>query len=607
MHTLLSPFLPPAALALALSVPLAAQHKEHPEDAYRPPPTTSPSVAPSTIVTRGPFRSIQVNVNGAGNNIPNDAANEPTIAIDPTNRNRIVIGWRQFDNIASNFRQAGYARSSDAGATWTFPGSLQPGSFNSDPVLDTDTSGTFYYLGYPSGSTLTLWKSFNGGVTWTSGVTLPGGDKAWMVVDQTGGQGNGHIYCWWQYFTTPPLQFTRSTNGGASFSAALDVAEDVTFGTLAIDSSGTLFAGGLFRQTWSAFRVGRSTNAKNAGVTPTFAGVTVAMNGEMGIQDAPNPGGLMGQAEVATDPSRPSNVYMLCSVDPTGGDPMDVHFVRSTNSGLSFSAPVRVNDDAPGANAWQWFGTMSCSPNGRIDAIWNDTRTSQQATLSETCYSFSLDAGTTWSKNIPIGPQWNSVVGWPNQSKIGDYYDLVSTNDAGHLAYSATYNGEQDVYYVKLGDCNGNGVHDGVDIRDGTSFDSNVNTIPDECETCQPSLGFANSALKLTVCGDPLTLANSKATLLVENGEANRTLLILISPGRFDPPFPFLGAQIVPDPGFAGTVQVVTTTDGTGRKAIVLGGKPNNPVTVYLQGLMISAQNALVASNAVAATVGTSN
>ncbi len=53
--------------------------------------------------------SYQVNVNAAGQNIPNDAANEPSLCIDPQDPRRMAIGWRQFTNINNNFRQAGYA------------------------------------------------------------------------------------------------------------------------------------------------------------------------------------------------------------------------------------------------------------------------------------------------------------------------------------------------------------------------------------------------------------------------------------------------------------------------------------------------------------------
>ena len=57
------------------------------------------------------------------------------LAIDPTAPGRIAIGWRQFDSVTSNFRQAGHAYSADGGRTWTNALPLDPGVFASDPVL----------------------------------------------------------------------------------------------------------------------------------------------------------------------------------------------------------------------------------------------------------------------------------------------------------------------------------------------------------------------------------------------------------------------------------------------------------------------------------------
>src|SRR6185369_16771129 len=91
--------------------------------------------------------SFQVNVNAAGQNIPGDAANEPSMCIDPTNPNRMAVGWRQFDSISSSFRQSGYAFTTNGGLNWTFPGRVEAGNFRSDPVLASDADGVFYYLG----------------------------------------------------------------------------------------------------------------------------------------------------------------------------------------------------------------------------------------------------------------------------------------------------------------------------------------------------------------------------------------------------------------------------------------------------------------------------
>ncbi len=57
----------------------------------------------------------------------------------------MAIGWRQFNTVTSNFRQAGYGYTTNGGQTWTFPGVIEPGVFRSDPVLDSDVDGNFYY------------------------------------------------------------------------------------------------------------------------------------------------------------------------------------------------------------------------------------------------------------------------------------------------------------------------------------------------------------------------------------------------------------------------------------------------------------------------------
>jgi hypothetical protein len=61
-----------------------------------------------------------------------------------------------------------------------------------------------------------------------------------------------------------------------------------------------------------------------------------------------------------------------------------------------------------------------------------------------------MDAGDTWSPNIPISDSFRPSLGYPNQNKIGDYISLVSDNAGGDVAYCATFNFEQDIYYVRV-------------------------------------------------------------------------------------------------------------------------------------------------------------
>ena len=78
--------------------------------------------SPQMISQFGNFISYQVNVDSNGQNIVGDAANEPSICLDPTNPMTMTIGWRQFDSVKSNFRQAGWAYTTNGGISWTFPG-----------------------------------------------------------------------------------------------------------------------------------------------------------------------------------------------------------------------------------------------------------------------------------------------------------------------------------------------------------------------------------------------------------------------------------------------------------------------------------------------------
>src|ERR1700758_2781829 len=70
-----------------------------------PAPPRKIETSPRMVSPFGSFISYQVNVDASGNNIIGDAANECAISVDPTNTNRMAIGWRQFDSVQSNFRQ----------------------------------------------------------------------------------------------------------------------------------------------------------------------------------------------------------------------------------------------------------------------------------------------------------------------------------------------------------------------------------------------------------------------------------------------------------------------------------------------------------------------
>ncbi|MBK9097686.1 MAG: T9SS type A sorting domain-containing protein [bacterium] len=431
-------------------------HNEFVDDEYIPDLRESQERSPSYNYSRNSIVTTQVNVDANGQNIVGDAANEPSIAVDRNNPNRIAIGWRQFNTISNNFRQAGFGYTSNGGQTWTFPGVIEPGVFRSDPVLESDAEGNFYYnsLAVDPDYFCDVFKSTTGGSAWGDKAYAQGGDKQWMEIDKSNSSGNGHFYAYWNssYSVCPPGSFTRSIDG-IFFEDCVTIPSDPYWGTLAVASNGDLIVGGSIG--WD-FLVAKSSNAKNpAQVVSWDMSTVVSLDGSINFGTGPNPGGLLGQTIIAIDTSGGpyhNNIYLLCSVERNSNpDPLDIMFVRSTDGGLTWSSPIKINDD-PGTSAWQWFGTMSVAPNGRIDVIWLDTRDNPGTYLSSLYYSNSFDGGVTWSPNERLSDDFDPHVGWPNQNKMGDYFDMVSEVNGAHLAWAATFTGGQDVYYSFITD-----------------------------------------------------------------------------------------------------------------------------------------------------------
>lgn len=445
---------------------------------------------------------VQVNVAADSSNIFGDAANEPTLAVDPTAPDRMVVAWRQFDDPERDLRTAGWATTVDGGRSWTFHGPVEPGVWASDPVLAADDQGRFYLLGVDNTFTAcTLHISDSGGTSWSPRIPARGGDKPWMAVDSD----RGHVYVTWDrdFSCCGETNFARSLDGGSTFEEAVSIDSPIALGTMTVGLDGEVYLGGMV--DFALFAVARSDDARDPAATPGFTIVEIDLDGTFGFFIEPNPHGLSGMPWVATGPrtgSSPAPVYLLASVNPPDSDPLDVHLVRSDDGGATWTEPILVNSAATAG--WQWFGSLDVAPDGRLDAIWYDSPDEEDPGRTRVVYASSDDLGETWSEPVVLSPEFDSHVGWPaERDRLGDYVHLRSDTLGANLAFAATFNGEQDIYFVRIGprDCNRNGIPDTDDVlagepdcdRDGAldvcelatgaEPDDNQDGIPDRCQS----------------------------------------------------------------------------------------------------------------------------
>ena len=463
------------------------------------------SAATPAQLNIGAYSSVQMNVDAYGQNILGDAAHEPTIAYDPHNPSKLVAGWKQFASVLSGNRQGGWAYSNNGGKDWHFEGVLTPGQQRTNIMVDVDSNGHFFYqnLHYgPSGDyaqDVQVFKSVNGGVSWLDPVYAhgEGADKGRIGIDRSGTSSNGNIYLHWRE-GLDDRHFTRSTDGGLSYDDPVAIPDKPAFGTIAVGPEGQVYIGGRTelgslvgaKLVFNTYLFSTSLNARDPLAIPTFTTQEINLGGApvmFQFQNNPNQYGPIGDVQVGVDQSTGpmrGNIYVLASVDPVGVDNQDVNFIRSTDGGQTWSAPIKINTDAADRNAYQWFAMQGVAPNSRIDAVWYDTRGSLQPAVSQLYYAYSWDGGLTWSQNQPVTTAFNTHIAYPlGAQKLGDYSHLVSDKNGAHVAYTATFNGEQDVYYLNVfPDCNNNNKSDVLDISQRQSGDINRNHIPDFCE-----------------------------------------------------------------------------------------------------------------------------
>jgi hypothetical protein len=187
-------------------------------------------------------------------------------------------------------------------------------------------------------------------------------------------------------------------------------------------------------------------------------------------------------------------VYVAWSDYATGD--ADIMFTASATGGLTWSPPVRVNQDPVGNGADQWAPHMMVDINtGEIKITYYDRRNDPAGNLLiETFASSSLDGGVTWTDWIisdvgPMPPVTTLAVG--PALYVGDYLfsDFNWLSGYGAIWNDGRNGGDQDVYFE--------------DVQTPWGTDSDGDGIPDAADNC-PAVFNPNQAITIGLTGDVL-------------------------------------------------------------------------------------------------------
>ena len=346
---------------------------------------------------------------------------EPSIAVNALDATQVVTAYQ--DN-------AHVAYSLDGGTTWQIAAGTEAANYkvSGDVSITYDKQGhaILCYIAFDKLGTSSYWghnssrngifvrRSLDGGKTWEANhipVTeqpnetpdhrfVPWEDKPYIVADNTNSSYAGNLYIGWTRWTLEDsqIQFSRSTDGGKTWSAPLEI--DTDRGLPRDDNgavegfSGTVASDGSLYAVWGDSVHILLTSSKDGGVhfSPARPIVKTApiMFQLQGLDRA------NGFPVIAADPRTPGTLYLSWS-DYRNGD-LDVFCSSSTDRGQTWGPAVRVNSDPIHNGSDQFFHWLAVDPrDGSVNLVFYDRRVDPKNQQQIVVLARSTDGGRTFA------------------------------------------------------------------------------------------------------------------------------------------------------------------------------------------------------------------
>ncbi|MBI4835381.1 MAG: hypothetical protein HY811_11280 [Planctomycetes bacterium] len=328
-----------------------------------------------------------IRVDDTGNNVITQSS--PSIAIDENGN--IYASWTDERNGHPDIY---FSKSTDSGAT--FGANIKVNDNNasaSKPSMALDSNGNILIAwqdernGNPD---IYFAQSANGGITFTANTRVDdtGVSTATQSTPVIGiHQGSNSIYAAWidEREGAKHIYFTKSTNGGTSFSAniKIDDAGSITPDnvSLAVDDNDNIYI------SWKDERNGSPDiyfdTSNNGGAS---FGVDKKVNSVSSSSGFP---------KIAVDSN--SNIYLAWQDNRNGN--LDIYFSSSTDTGTTFSADLRVDNTGISTSSQQAPVIITDSIN--IYITWQDNRNGPPD-AGDIYFAQSITATPNFTTNVRI-------------------------------------------------------------------------------------------------------------------------------------------------------------------------------------------------------------
>ncbi len=329
-----------------------------------------------------------------------------------------------------------------------------------DPVQTYDSLGNLYYENMYGSSILgcKVVVSTDNGATWSPSVTaIAGVDKNWLAADQTAGPYANYVYTVMtsnsggnfarsmDHGQTWSTTFTTSTQSLPGMMVCVGPHENTQGGAVYVVTNG----GNAFASRYTFFRsLDGGANFTNMSAQYFSGYVGTDVNGRNSVQNMRTRPYPFIAADNSYGANRGRLYCVYASNDPPGnGNKPDIWCHYSDNEGTTWSAAVRVNDDANTTQNNQWHPAIWCDKEtGRLYINWMDTRDTPTSDSALIYATYSDDGGVSFVTNHQISNKKMKINcttcgGGGTPRYQGDYGGMVSNSKTSMSSWADFRNG----------------------------------------------------------------------------------------------------------------------------------------------------------------------